>query len=452
LRRRGSAVDALKRDLTRPTALAGWLDYLETLHPKSIAMGLDRIAAVAARLALSIHCPVVTVTGTNGKGSTCAMLEAMLRAGGYRVGLYSSPHLMRYNERVRIAGCEADDESLIAALNAVEDARVEADAATPLTYFEFGTLAALWLFARAVPDALVLEVGLGGRLDAVNIVDADVAVVTTIDVDHVDYLGPTREDIGREKAGIFRAGRPVVCGEPDPPASLVDHARATGAPLLRIGVDFGFVSEGRQWRYRGPGGERFGLPIPALRGDHQLGNAAVALAVLDVLRDRLPLSAGAIREGLCTVDLPGRFQVLPGRPTVVLDVAHNPHAAQVLSAALGAMGFHPTTYAVFGMLADKDIRGVIDAVRSRVERWHVAGLPGPRGATADAIVSQLLAAGVTAPAIRAFDSIEAAFNAARDEAAEADRITVFGSFLTVAAALAASRSREISASKTPLHG
>jgi dihydrofolate synthase/folylpolyglutamate synthase len=436
--------------MTRPATLAGWLDYLETLHPKSIAMGLDRVAAVASRLALSIECPVVTVTGTNGKGSTCAMLEAMLRAGGYRTALYSSPHLTRYNERVRIDGREADDESLIAALNAVEDARAEAGAATPLTYFEFGTLAALWLFTREAPDALVLEVGLGGRLDAVNIVDADVAVVTTVDIDHVDYLGPTRDHIGFEKAGIFRAGRSVVCGEPDPPASLVARARAIGAPLLRVGVDFGFVSEGRQWRYRGPGGERFGLPIPALRGDHQLSNAAVALTVLDVLRDRLPLSAGAIREGLCTVDLPGRFHVLPGRPTVVLDVAHNPHAAQVLSAALGTMGFHPTTYAVFGMLADKDIRGVIDAMRSRVDRWQVGALPGPRGTKADAIVSHLLAAGVAAPAIGAFGSIEAAFSAARDEAAEADRIVVFGSFLTVAAALAASRSRETPT--TPLHG
>jgi dihydrofolate synthase/folylpolyglutamate synthase len=352
-----------------------------------------------------------------------------------------SPHLARYNERVRIAGRETSDDELIAAFNVIEDARVAGgQAAVPLTYFEFGTLAALWLFVRADPEALVLEVGLGGRLDAVNIVDPDIAVVTSIDVDHVDYLGPTREDIGREKAGIFRAGRPAVCGEPDPPASLVARAQAVGARLLRSGIDFGFVAEGTQWRYRGPNGERFGLPVPALRGNYQLGNAAVVLTVLDLLRDRLPVSAGAIREGLCNVDLPGRFQVLPGRPTVVLDVAHNPHAARALAAALGAMGFHPETHAVFGMLADKDIPGVIEAVKPRIDHWYVAGLPGPRGASVDALVLQLRAAGIAPTTIRTFDSIGAAYVAAHGDAADTDRIVVFGSFLTVAAVLAAGRS------------
>src|SRR5205823_5384172 len=284
------------------------------------------------------------------------------------------PHLERYNERVCIAGEIVSDDDLLAAFDAVEAARIGgANDATPLTYFEFGTLAALWLFARAKLNALVLEVGLGGRLDAVNLIDADVAVVTAVDLDHMDYLGPTREDIGREKAGIFRSGEPVVCGERNPPASLVDYADSIGARLLRIGRHFDFVAEGRQWRYRGPGGERYGLPVPALRGDYQFANASVALATLDVLRDRIPVTTGAIREGLVSVELPGRFQVLPGRPMIVLDVAHNPHAARVLAASLGAMGFHPETYAVFGMYADKDIESVINAVKSRIDRWYVAG-------------------------------------------------------------------------------
>jgi dihydrofolate synthase / folylpolyglutamate synthase len=323
----------------------------------------------------------------------------------------------------------------------VEAARIGgADDATPLTYFEFGTLAALWLFARAKLDALVLEVGLGGRLDAVNLIDADVAVVTTVDLDHMDYLGPTREDIGREKAGIFRAGRPVVCGERNPPAALIDYADSIGARLLRIGRDFDFVAEGRQWRYRGPGGERYGLPVPALHGDYQFANASVALATLDVLRERIPVTTGAIREGLVSVELPGRFQVLPGRPTIVLDVAHNPHAARVLAASLGAMGFHPETYAVFGMYADKDVQSVINAVKSRIDHWYVAGLPGARGAPALMIIEKLRAAGVAQTAIHAFDTIASAFRASRDAASNADRIIVFGSFLTVAAALAARRS------------
>ena len=419
--------------MDRPATLEAWLAYLETLHPKAIALGLDRVEAVRAKMGVRLDCPVVTVTGTNGKGSTCAMLEAILRCAGYRTGLYTSPHLLRYNERVRIGGEPQDDAALLAAFHAVEDARGD----VALTYFEYGTLAALHAFARAGLDVAILEVGLGGRLDAVNIVDADVAVVTTIDLDHMDYLGPTRADIAYEKAGIFRAGRPVVCAEPDPPATLIDHARAIAAPLMQIGRDFGYVAGDRQWRYWGPGGDRYGLPNPALRGAYQLANAAAALAVVGLLQDRLHVGAGAIRDGLCAVSLPGRFQVLPGRPAIVLDVAHNPHAARVLAVTLGAMGYFPATIAVFGMLADKDVRGVIDAVKARIDAWFVASLPGPRGGAADAIGAELTRAGIAPPAIRTFDDIDSAYAAARGEADEADRIVVFGSFLTVAAALAA---------------
>jgi len=418
--------------MNRPTTLAAWLAYLETLHPKAIAMGLERVAAVHAKMAAALACPVVTVTGTNGKGSTCAMLESMLRCAGHRTGLYASPHLVRYNERVRIGGTALGDEALVAAFNAVEDARGE----VPLTYFEYGTLAALWTFARAGLDVAVLEVGLGGRLDAVNIVDADVAVVTSVDLDHMDYLGPTREDIGREKAGIFRAGRPVVCAEPEPPAGLVAHARALGSPIVQLDRDYGYVALDRQWQYWGPGGRRHGLPHPALRGAYQLANAATALAVVDLLRERLHVSAGAIRDGLVTVELQGRFQVLPGRPAIVVDVAHNPHAAHALAATLGSMGYFPETFAVFGMLADKDLRGVIEAVKARVDRWFVATLPGPRGASAEQLAAVLAQAGIAPRAVRTFDDVASALAAARGGASEADRIIVFGSFLTVAAALA----------------
>jgi dihydrofolate synthase/folylpolyglutamate synthase len=419
--------------MNRPTTLAAWLAYLETLHPKAIAMGLERVAAVHAKMAAALACPVVTVTGTNGKGSTCAMLESMLRCAGHRTGLYASPHLVRYNERVRIGGTALGDEALVAAFNAVEDARGE----VPLTYFEYGTLAALWTFARAGLDVAVLEVGLGGRLDAVNIVDADVAVVTSVDLDHMDYLGPTREDIGREKAGIFRAGRPVVCAEPDPPAGLVAHARALGSPIVQLDRDYGYVALDRQWQYWGPGGRRHGLPHPALRGAYQLANAATALAVVDLLRERLHVSAGAIRDGLVTVELQGRFQVLPGRPAIVVDVAHNPHAAHALAATLGSMGYFPETFAVFGMLADKDLRGVIEAVKARVDHWFVATLPGPRGASAEQLAAVLAQAGIAPCAVRTFDDVASALAAAWGGASEADRIIVFGSFLTVAAALAA---------------
>ena len=400
-------------------------------------MGLDRVDDVRSRMDATLGCPVITVTGTNGKGSTCALLESMLVAAGYRTGLYTSPHLVSYNERVRIDGAPATDDALLAAFNAVEDARAD----VPLTYFEFGTLAALWLFARADLASAVLEVGLGGRLDAVNVIDADVAVVTNIDLDHMDYLGATREDIGREKAGIFRAGRPAICGDPHPPATLVAQARVLGVALTQIGRDYGFVASEGQWDYWGPGGARHGLPHPALRGAIQLVNAATAIATLDLLRARLQISAGALRTGLVSVELAGRFQVLPGRPTIVVDVAHNPHAARVLAAALGTMGFHPRTIAVFGMLADKDLDGVIAAMKARVDRWHVTPLPGPRGADAAALRNSLARNGVASTNVRVFDDVVSAYQAARDDADEADRIIVFGSFLTVAAILAA-RERE----------
>ena len=421
--------------MIRPTTLEGWLAYLETLHPKAIALGLERVALVHSRMDASLACPVITVTGTNGKGSTCAMLEAMYRCAGHRTGLYTSPHLLRYNERVRIDGEAERDDALIAAFNAVEDARGD----VPLTYFEFGTLAAFAIFARAKLDVAVLEVGLGGRLDAVNIVDADVAVVTSVDIDHVDYLGHTREDIGREKAGIFRAARPIVCADPAPPASLVAHARELGAPILQIGRDYGYSAQDRQWQYWGPGGKRHGLPFPALRGAYQLANASTALAAIDLLRERLHVGAGAVRDGLVAVELQGRFQVLPGVPTIVLDVAHNPHAARALATTLAAMGRFPQTIAVLGILADKDLGGVIGAMRERVDRWFVATLPGPRGASAARVVATLVDAGVAAETTRAFDDVGAAFAAARAAASDADRIIVFGSFLTVAAVLAAAR-------------
>ncbi len=296
---------------------------------------------------------VVTVGGTNGKGSTCAMLERILLEAGYRVGCYTSPHLLRYNERVRLQGEDADDETLVASFERVESAR----GGTPLTYFEFGTLAALDVFVRAKVEAMVLEVGLGGRLDAVNIVDADCAIVASVDIDHQDWLGGDRESIGFEKAGIFRAGRPAIFGDLDAPARLLEHARAIGADLQVLGRDFRIEAGERQWDFVGRRGAKHALPIPALRGRWQLRNAAAAIAALDELGERVPVSMGEIKRGLALVRLPGRLQTLPGRPAIVLDVAHNPHAARALADALGEMGFFENTFAVFAMLGDKDIGG-----------------------------------------------------------------------------------------------
>jgi dihydrofolate synthase/folylpolyglutamate synthase len=411
-----------------------WLDYLERLHPQGIAMGLERVLRVKQALALDPGYPIITVGGTNGKGSCCAMLEAMLQHAGYRVGCYTSPHLLRYNERVRIGGTEVDDDALCRAFERIEAARVEKAGNALLTYFEFGTLAAMLVFAAAGVEIAVLEVGLGGRLDAVNAFDADCALVTSIDLDHQGYLGDTREKIGFEKAGIFRAGRPAICADAEPPATLLAHARGLGAGLLLIGRDFGYVADKTQWQYRGPGGKRHGLPYPALRGACQLANAAACITTLDQLRDRVPVAAQDIRSGLLQAELAGRFQVLPGRPQVILDVAHNPHAARALAASLGGMRAAGKTIAVFAMLKDKDIAGVVKAVEHCVTHWLVATAAGPRGAAAQQLAAELSRAGVAAP-VTQFDAVADAWRAACIIAAENDKILVFGSFLTVAAVM-----------------
>jgi len=423
-----------------PADLAGWLEYVERQHPQAIALGLERVAAVRDALALPKWCPILMVGGTNGKGSVCVMLEAILRAAGYRVGTYTSPHLLRYNERVRLDGCEVDDARLADAFRTVALARVERAAGTPLTYFEFGTLAAWVLFAAARPDALVLEVGLGGRLDAVNAFDPDCAVLTTIDLDHAEYLGDTRERVGWEKAHIFRAGKPAIVGDPAPPQAVLEHARAIGADLQVVGRDFGYSAEARQWQYWGRAGRRSGLAHPALRGAHQLANASTAIAALESVRAALPVAAQAVREGLAAAALPGRFQVLPGRPSVVLDVAHNPNAAGVLAANLATMGPFARTLAVVGMLRDKDIAGTCGKLKDAVRHWHACSLASPRGASAAEVAEAIRATGA-AGAISEHVSPRVAMAAAREGARQSDRIVVFGSFYTVADVLASGTGR-----------
>ncbi len=366
------------------TSLSEWLARIERLHAKPIDLGLDRVRAVADRLELKLDAPAIVVGGTNGKGSTCAMLDSILRAGGYRVGLYTSPHLLDFNERCRVDGVSASDEALVEQFEAVEAAR----GGTSLTYFEFTTLAILRLFSRARLDALVLEVGLGGRLDAVNIVDADVG---DRDLGRSGSHGLSRARRASRSASRRRIStapaRPAICSDPAPPQSLLDHAASIGADLWRFGRDFNYQGDRQQWAYGGRRLRRSGLPYPALRGANQLLNAAGALAALEALGDRLPVSQQAVRQGLLTVELPGRFQILPGRPAVILDVAHNPHAAAVLAENLDNMGFYPATHAVFGMLRDKDIDGVIARLGDRIDHWHVAPTPGPRGCDAAGIAA-----------------------------------------------------------------
>jgi dihydrofolate synthase/folylpolyglutamate synthase len=425
--------------MSNPTTLPAWLALLESRHAETVInMGLDRVLAVKERLNLSFSCPVIMVAGTNGKGSTCAMLESILMRAGYKVGLYIKPHFLDFNERARVNGELASDEVLVAAFNAVEAARGD----TTLTYFEFTTLAIMQLLSGAGMDVVILEVGLGGRLDAVNIVDADVSIVTSVDIDHTDYLGDTREAIGFEKAGIFRPGRTAICSDPVPPQSLIDHAAAIGADLWLMGRDFNYSGDKQQWNYGGRSQRRNSLAYPSLRGANQILNASAALAALEALKLELPVGAQEVRTGLVTVELPGRFQVLPGRPTVILDVAHNPHAASALNQNLGNMGFHPYTYAVFGSMHDKDIDGVIAAMSEHVDHWCLTTLPSPRAASASELAAkvQIVQADKAERTINIFEDPASAYANAISRAGENDRIVVFGSFLTVAGVMAARKS------------
>src|SRR5206468_2651391 len=360
-----------KRDNRGMKELGEWLAHCEQLHPKTIDMGLERVRQVAQRLGLRFDCPVVTVAGTNGKGSTCAMLEAIALQAGYRTAVYTSPHIVHFEERCRLAGEVVAPESLVPHFERVE----AAPQGVTLTYFEFTTLAILGLMAASTPDVAVLEVGLGGRLDAVNVIDTDCAIITSIDLDHMEYLGPDRESIGREKAGILREGKPAIVSDPMPPHSVLQYANALGADLWLLGRDFNFSGDKQQWAWAGRGRRYPGLAYPALRGANQLLNASGVLAAFEALRPRLPVTAQAIRNGLALVELPGRFQIIPGQPTLVLDVAHNPHSVAALTANLDAMGFYPSTHAVFGAMADKDLAPMFAKIAPVVDRWYFTDLP-----------------------------------------------------------------------------
>lgn len=413
-------------------SLADWLVWIECQHPKSIALGLDRVREVAARMGVRRPArKVITVGGTNGKGSTVAFIEAIARAAEWKVGAYTSPHLLRYNERVRVDGVEATDEALAAAFSAVEAARAD----TPLTYFEYGTLAALWLFQRAGLDLAVLEVGLGGRLDAVNLIDPDVAVITTVDLDHQDWLGPDRETIGQEKAGIARPWKPLVLGEDDPPASVLRHAYAIGASAVRTRCDFFFEPvDAQHWRWREVGFS-VELPMPRLAAPVQLRNAATAIAALRALGR--PLPKAALAEGVAVAMVPGRLQRIEhDGVTWLLDVGHNPQAARALADWLRTSPHAGRTWAVYAALVDKDAAGVVAELAHEVDAWCVAGLEqvGPRGEPVDAFAERL--AGTAAATAVRCDTVAEALAAVRAEARAGDRVLVFGSFHTVAAAQA----------------
>ncbi|KZC36692.1 MULTISPECIES: bifunctional tetrahydrofolate synthase/dihydrofolate synthase [Rhodanobacter] len=416
--------------------LAEWLAYQERVNVHSIELGLDRVREVWRRMSAPAPAKrVITVGGTNGKGSTVALLEAMLRAADLRVGAFTSPHLLEYNERVRIGGVDADDAALIASFERIEASR----GSMPLTYFEFGALAALDLFARAALDVAVLEVGLGGRLDAVNIIDADVAVITTVDLDHMEWLGPDRDSIGHEKAGIARAGRPAIVGELDPPAGLLDALAERGARVERAGIDFSIERHQDGWRWRHRDGSAMELPDPALAAPVQYANAAAAIAALHALdlEAFTPSSFfAAVSAGLHEVRVPARLQSIGGEPPVIVDVGHNPQAARALAEWLDLQA--PTrVHAVYGALADKDVAGVIGALGPHIGHWHLAGLDQatPRGMPVAALAAVLRQVLPQAP-YDAHADVTAALAAARAVAQPNERILAFGSFFVASAVLA----------------
>ncbi len=364
------------------------------------------------------------------------MLEAILGESGYRTGVYTSPHLVHFEERLRLKGQPVAIDPLVQAFARVERARCAVPPDVSLTYFEFSTLAILDLLARAKLDVVILEVGLGGRLDAVNIIDPDCAVITSVDLDHMELLGPDRESIGREKAGVMRTGRPVIVSDPVPTQSVLDHALEIGADLWRLGVDYNYSGDKQQWAWSGRGRRYAGMAYPALRGANQLLNASGVLAALTALRERLPVTAQAVRNGLAMVALPGRFQIVPGQPTLVLDVAHNPHAASALALNLDAMGFFPTTHAVFGAMADKDLVPMFERMNPIVDRWYFTDLPLARAETAERLMARWQATNTRADTSGAvFPDPLQALHAAVAAADPADRIVVFGSFHTVGGVL-----------------
>ena len=451
--------------MNQDDSLESWLAYLEAIHEKPIDMSLDRLKVVQQRMGLTLSPVVFTVAGTNGKGSTCAMLESILMQAGYQVGMYTSPHLLRFTERCRINGQEVGSDDLVRAFCQVEAARKSSNAAPPvsLTYFEFSTLAIVWLFSQANLDAVILEVGMGGRLDAVNLFDSDCSICTSVDLDHMAFLGTDRETIGREKAGIFRAAKPAIVSDPSPTQSVLDYANQIGADLWLLGRDFHYSGDKQQWAYAGRAMRRSALAYPSLRGTNQLLNASAALAALESVRDRLPISAQSIRQGLLLVEWPGRFQVLTGQPTVILDVGHNPHAAAHLRENLDNMGFFPFTHCIFGMLSDKDAVSVVNALKGKIDHWHLVGLQGERGQTAEQLRFALQAAEVhdsafdwlglaeskkaggvfkQAPekSVQTYDALAQAYTALVSAVSSNDRIVVFGSFLTVAQVLQARES------------
>ena len=417
-----------------PTTLEDWLARCERMHPTEIDMTLDRVNVVRERLGLRFSVPVITVAGTNGKGSTCAMLESIALQAGYRVGLYAKPHLVHFEERCRVNGEMVAAEALLPHFEAVEAARQ----GVSLTYFEFTTLAIARLLSMTPLDLVILEVGLGGRLDAVNAIDTDCAVITSVDIDHTEYLGSTREAIGFEKAGIMRAGKPVIVSDPVPPQSLLDHAQRIGADLWQLGRDFNFAGDKQQWNWAGRAHRFNALAYPALRGANQLLNASGALAAFEALRERLPITAQAVRTGLALVALPGRFQVVAGQPTLVLDVAHNLHAVSALVQNLEHMGFHPRTHAVFGVMHDKDIPAILTRMAPVVDAWHFTDLPTQRATPAKALAEAHAGLGLRGPGpvtVACHDEPSQALRAALAQADPTDRIVVFGSFFTVGGVL-----------------